>query len=256
MLFNCCLCHGPAALPGTAQFAAALCQGCTNDMPWNSDACGRCGSTLLTDSSLDANNASSCCPICQISPPALAQCLVPFRYQFPVDQMILSAKSGARPEMLRYLSYWLYSLINQRDLAPPQLLVPVPMTIESQRHRGFNQAGVIARFLSRKLRIPVRHDLVKKVRNTQQQKELNKSDRLANLQGAFRVDTKKLAQLKPMPTRIAIVDDVITTGSTLNLLAGLIQKHQPMAVEGWALARSQLDSAPCQFLPQSLPSNA
>ena len=240
MLFNCCLCHGPTSL-GTAQFTGALCQGCKDDMPWNHDACCHCGSTLTADGHSDANRASGCCPNCEISPPTLVRCLAPFRYQFPVDQMILSAKSGTRPELLRYLSYWLYVLIKNRDLALPQLLIPVPMTLESQRQRGFNQAGVIAQFLSRKLRIPVRYDLVTKVRTTQQQKELSKSDRIANLQGAFRVDSKKLAQLKPMPTQIAILDDVITTGATANACAKALKAAGASRVSVVALARTTLE---------------
>lgn len=99
-------------------------------------------------------------------------------------------------------------------------LIPVPMHSKSIRKRGFNQAVSIAKKLSKITGIPVCFDCVIKVRQTKSQVGLRLAERKKNLKDAFDIH-----KLKNHPKRIVIVDDVFTTGSTVNEIARLLRKH-------------------------------
>lgn len=95
-----------------------------------------------------------------------------------------------------------------------EAIVPVPMYPGKKRRRGYNQAEVFARALGRKLEIPVETKLVKRIRDTTPQKELNDSERRKNLKNAFRATTHKMQY-----HQILLVDDIYTTGSTMDAVA-------------------------------------
>jgi len=98
--------------------------------------------------------------------------------------------------------------------------IPVPMHIKAVRKRGYNQALLIAKKLSKITRIPVCFDCVVKVKQTRSQVGLSYSERKKNLKGAFRI-----FKLKSGVKRAVVVDDVFTTGSTINEIASLLNRH-------------------------------
>ncbi|BEI59381.1 ComF family protein [Blautia luti] len=100
----------------------------------------------------------------------------------------------------------------------PQLIVPVPIHRTKLRMRGFNQSEYLAERLGRYTGIPVDPDLVQKVRRTPSQKKLTAVQRRKNLESAFRV-TRKISE-----KRILLVDDVYTTGSTMDAMAACLKK--------------------------------
>ena len=112
-------------------------------------------------------------------------------------------------------------LFSKKELAmwKPNLLVPVPLYRKKQRMRGFNQSLYLAERLSEKTGIPVDGELVYKKRATKSQKKLDASERRSNLKGAFgvkkRVDGKK----------ILVIDDVYTTGSTMEEMAFCLRQN-------------------------------
>lgn len=98
-----------------------------------------------------------------------------------------------------------------------EVIVPVPMYFWKKRRRGYNQAEVFAKQLGKKLKIPVDRGLVKRIRNTVPQKELNDVQRKSNLKNAFQLasDIVKYKQ-------ILLVDDIYTTGSTIDEISGVL----------------------------------
>ena len=98
-----------------------------------------------------------------------------------------------------------------------EIIVPVPMYFLKKRRRGYNQAEVFAKQLGKKLNIPVDNKLVKRIRNTVPQKELNDVQRKSNLKNAFQLATD-IVKYK----QILLVDDIYTTGSTIDEISGVL----------------------------------
>lgn len=98
------------------------------------------------------------------------------------------------------------------------MIVPVPLTNRKQRMRGFNQSGYLADRVGEQLQIPVAHGLVKKVRSTRSQKKLNAAQRRQNLADAFR------AEENIRGLTVLVIDDVYTTGSTVDAMARCLKE--------------------------------
>jgi ComF family protein len=102
----------------------------------------------------------------------------------------------------------------------PSVIVPVPMHPHKKRIRGYNQAELLACEVSRRTGIPVRTDLVRCVHLTRDQKQLDRKGRMQNLKGSFRMDGTL-----PAGTAVLLLDDVYTTGSTLDELSSVLRAH-------------------------------
>ena len=224
-MFFCLLCHG---LTPPLQ---DLCHHCAQDMPWNQHCCERCAEPW-------PDPFEGLCQQCIQEEPHYDQCFAPFLYQFPIDQLILQGKGGKRAELLFSLGRLLAAQLQAQQVTRPDIIVPVPLHPNKQRERGFNQAGVIATLVGRKLGIPVSHNLIIKVREPKQQKSLSRSGRQHNMTRAFRIQCTVLQSLPYPVQHIALLDDVITTGSTLNQLAKQLRSSGVERVDGWALARA------------------
>jgi ComF family protein len=151
-----------------------------------------------------------------------------FAYRFPIAGLIHACKYGGRLALAGLLG---------RELAPhvaPDVDAIVPMPLASRRlaERGFNQALEIARPIARRTRIPLLPDVCRKVADTTPQAALPWSERAKNIRRAFACD----ADLRGK--RIAVVDDVLTTGATLNELARVLRRAGAVEVIGWVVART------------------
>ncbi len=120
----------------------------------------------------------------------------------------------------------------QAETPLPELIIPVPLHHARYRSRGFNQAIEISRPLSATLKIPMDNHAVKRIINTSSQSELHAKERHKNIRGAFQV--KKAINAK----HIAIIDDVITTGSTVTELAKVLKRAGVKRVDVWSFARA------------------
>ena len=100
-----------------------------------------------------------------------------------------------------------------------EVLIPVPMFPRKKRLRGYNQAEVFAQALGRKTGIPVERHLIKRVRNTTPQKELNDLQRRSNLKNAFQL-TSDIVKYK----KVVLVDDIYTTGSTMDEISKTLKE--------------------------------
>ncbi len=117
------------------------------------------------------------------------------------------------------------------DLNNTQCLVPVPMHPGRLRDRGYNQANELAKYLAVRLKMPYEPLLCKKIRNTAPQAGLNGKQRQQNLRGSFTTNTSPYHH-------ITLVDDLLTTGSTANELAGTLKKQGIVQVDVWCCARA------------------
>jgi len=160
-------------------------------------------------------------------------------YEHPVDQLVTRAKFQSRVDCAttlgELLGIYLRAAHIRGCLSMPDVLVPVPLHRRRLARRGFNQAEEIARPLARVLRVPV---LVRggcRVVNTVEQTALSGAARRRNIRGAFRVG----ADLDGV--NAAIIDDVLTTGSTVAELAATLRSAGADTIQVWAVARSLRD---------------
>lgn len=151
---------------------------------------------------------------------------VAFAYQWPIDRLIHLYKYQTRLELLPIFQYGLMQL--QRPNADALLAVPVSPT--RLQERGFNQSHELAKQMADHWDIPLLTGVNR--RDGLRQKGLSRGERLQNLDGAFVLD----GRMQPLPRRIALIDDVLTTGSTLLSLAAYLRVQGVEEVSGLVVA--------------------
>ena len=173
--------------------------------------CMKCGKPLQSDS-------LEFCPDCAEKKHAFRAGRAVFLYRGRIKEALYRFKYAARREYARFFAEetlrrrrkWLASI-------RPDVIIPVPMYAAKKRKRGYNQAEDFAKALGRMTGIPVRTDLVYRIRDTVPMKGLSRPERRENMRHAFSVNTPRLAAAKPK--HILIVDDIYTTGSTIDAIA-------------------------------------
>ncbi len=161
--------------------------------------------------------------------------LAAFRYEHPVDEMIRRLKYQGDVSMARVLGGLLAEVIWRRARPLPRLLVPVPLHRVRSSERGFNQAAAIARFAGRLLEVPTALHALRRTRDTPSQTSLGVAARALNVRGAFCVQD---AVLLAGVGHVAIVDDVLTTGSTLREARATLLAAGVRQVDLWVVARA------------------
>ncbi|RDI96914.1 ComF family protein [Dyella solisilvae] len=214
---HCLLCGAPG------DDGLDLCRDCAAELPRNRSCCARCALPLAEPAAL--------CGQCQRRTPPWDAAWAPFRYAWPLDRLESRFKFGADLAAGRVLStlWWREPL----PLALPQLIVPVPLHRQRLRERGYNQALELARALARGWRLPLRHDVLQRIRQTDAQTELGAIARRRNVRGAFAV-RDGIA----LPPHVALLDDVFTTGATLAECVRALKRAGVARVDVWALARA------------------
>ncbi len=213
------------ALCGARTLGMALCPGCLADLPWLPPAhCPQCARPTP-----DSTPCGSLCGPCLHHPPAFSHTRASFLYGPPLDGLIQQFKYGKDLHLARFFATHLAPLVTNRTI---DLIVPMPLHPARLRERGFNQAVEIARPLARELGMPILLDAAKRVRNTPAQAGLAHDARLKNIQGAFSCDARVAGK------RIALLDDVMTTGASLNELARAVWAAGAIEVEAWVVART------------------
>ncbi|MGA0446597.1 MAG: ComF family protein, partial [Pseudohongiellaceae bacterium] len=176
-------------------------------------------------------------------PPAFDSTQALFHYAKPVRQLISLFKFHGRLEIGASFAYLLaqrfqHTVRRLPTSARPQLLLPVPLHPRRMNMRGFNQSEELVRGLSSLAGIPSCRSLVRRVRHTPSQTEMtDAASRRRNLRSAFTVQAcAKLGTIR----RVAVVDDVMTTGATVDALAQSLKAHGVAQVDVWCLARAGL----------------
>ena len=172
------------------------------------------------------------CGECQKHPPAYDFTRAAFRYATPVDRLIQNLKYHGRLELSRVFGGYLVQHLMILDDPLPDVIVPVPLHASRLRERGYNQSLEIARFVAKRLRVPIERGQARRIRPTAPQAELTRDERKKNVHGAFTSSTAFAGQ------RVAIVDDVMTSGHTVNALAESLLQSGARDVRVWVVARA------------------
>lgn len=174
------------------------------------------------------------CHECQACDCIFSRIVAPYRYEFPLDHIIARMKYGQRRAFGRLLGGLLARSV-EPSASLPCVVVPVPLHTARQTIRGYNQAGDIARWCAAELDIEYNPHLLTRVFDTGSLAGLSKAARQIRILGAFRA----APQVKGR--RIAVVDDVLTTGATAREIARELYDTGALSVELWVLARTSKD---------------
>jgi ComF family protein len=159
--------------------------------------------------------------------------VAPLLYQPPVDDLVASLKYHQQFHLGPVLTEILAQAV-RREGSGVQVLLPVPMPGPGLRERGFNQAAELARHLSLQLKIPWSVEYLSRVRGNRHQQSLRRNQRRRNVRGVF------ACRGKP-PARVALIDDVMTTGATAEEASRILKRAGVARVEVWTVARTSRD---------------
>jgi len=170
------------------------------------------------------------CGQCLRHPPAFDHTEAAYAYAFPLDALVKHCKYQGALEFTEFFARALHEHLAPRDTA--DVIIPMPLHPERLAERGFNQATEIGRRLARKLALPCLAEGTRRLRNTPPQAGLDLKTRRRNLRGAFHCDLDLSGQ------RVALVDDVMTSGTSLNELAKVVKGCGAASVSAWVVART------------------
>ncbi len=210
--------------PGTD--SRDLCAGCFADLPRISVACVQCGLPL-------ASTLGSRCGQCLAESPSYSTTLAAFAYEDPVRSLLHQLKFQRRLSAARLLGDLLARAVAAAN-PTADVIVPVPLHRDRLRERGFNQALELARRVSRVLGVSIDVSSATRVKSVAAQMDLPADQRRKNVKGVFQVAESFNAR------RVAIIDDVMTTGATVDELARALRRRGVEEVHVWVCARAVL----------------
>lgn len=234
--------------------ARLLCLACSKDFQRPSLRCRYCDIPLSSETPALTLTNTLICGECVSSTPSFDHCHSLIDYHYPLNQLIHAVKSRGHALHTRALSRLLAQTLREahndpiKQLKPtqtrvsdyptlPTLLLPVPQSRQRFQQRQFNPTRTIAKQLSHELKIAVDYQLLRQIKDSNKQKDLNARQRQINLRGVFAIIEQYKHKLRPHQ-HVAIVDDVITTGATGKVIATLLKQHGVERVSLWALART------------------
>lgn len=206
-----------------AQSGRAICSSCEKYLPWNEPACRACAAPLT---------AGALCASCLAQSPPQDKAWTAFRYEAPIALQIVELKFHGKLIPSRVLGVLMAEKLAARAEPLPEMLIPVPLHWRRLQRRGYNQSQELARELSARLSLPLCADLARRLSPTREQTALTAADRRRNVRGVFSVSKAVAGR------RIALLDDVITTGATVAELARSARKAGAAHIEVWAAARA------------------
>lgn len=215
----CVLCDGPAA-------GRDLCAGCAADLPWLGPACRRCARPLPPSA------GDRCGPCLKRATPQAAT-VAAFRYAFPVDRLVHKLKFGRWLPPGRVLGESLAdAVVAARAARRVDAIVAVPLHPRRLRERGFDQALEIARAVAHGTDLPLLLRACRRVRHAAPQSTLAGAERTRALTGSYRATAAVAGR------RVAMVDDVYTTGTTVAAVTDALLHAGAARVEAWCVARA------------------
>lgn len=220
-----CLACG-ARLPH-ADVQATFCHVCHESlMPVLSPYCPRCALPF------EGVGPDHLCKACLLDPPAFSEARALYHYGEAAAKAVLRLKYAPMPQLARPLGKLLVEVV--RAQPAPDVIVPVPLHKKRLRQRGFNQAVLIAQPISRELGRPLVTRALARIRQTRAQAGLSATQRKENLNGAFEVREQKWI----LDRKVLIIDDVITTGTTLREVSSVLKAAGAADVAVAAVARA------------------
>lgn len=209
----CLLCAGIAT-------ERSLCSACYQSLPWlSAERCPQCALPVP---------GGAICGACRRDAPRYARSSAAFAYAWPLAALIQQYKYAGNLALATLLAEAMLDRLGEKA----DLIIPMPLTLARLRSRGFNQALELARVVSRRTGIPLAPHACRRVRDGTPQALLPWSERARNVRGAFVCDANLAGK------RVAVIDDVMTTGATLNELARNLLRAGALEVCGWMVART------------------
>lgn len=213
----------------------ALCNGC--HLQFFNQHCVRCVRCAAPLPPLETASPDTICGDCLKGPPAFDRTIVAADYMPPIDHMVLALKFGSQLALASLFSRMLRdALLHSQDNPLPEMLIAVPLGPIRLAERGFNQALEIARPLSRALGIPLHARLMERTRDTRAQAMLPPDERHKNMRKAFSIAASFVDQIPGK--HIGVIDDVITTGETLNEIAATLKRFGATQITNLVFART------------------
>ncbi|EKD54708.1 MAG: Protein GntX [uncultured bacterium] len=205
------------------------CQACLHDLPILPYGCLRCANILPISAQKDL------CGQCLKNPSAFDETHAIFIYQPPITRLILDLKFHHALVNGRLIGELLAEKIEQewyREKTLPTAIIPVPLHQKRLKERGFNQAIEIARPIKKKLKLPLLKMHCARIKPTKAQANLPANERKQNVLNAFTIRYPIKHQ------HVAVIDDVMTTGATLNEFCRILKKHGVQKIDVWCTARA------------------
>lgn len=205
-----------------------LCKPCENDLPKIGKHCETCALPLNS-------NTHEICGQCLKQKPHFDRIITPYYYQEPLVQIIKIFKFNQRPPLANLLANFLIAELQHfyRTNPLPEIIIPVPLHPKRLWTRGYNQTVEIAKPIAKKFAIPLNHQVCTRIKNTPPQHQLKAKQRRNNLKNAFFIDKSIQG------SHIALVDDIVTTGSTVNEISKLLKKYGCKHISVWCCARTK-----------------
>lgn len=203
-----------------------FCHHCQQDLPILSHHCPKCAEILPF--SADA------CGRCLTNPPPFDLTYALFPYEKPIINLIIALKFQHKLQYANVLAHCLITKIQQawyKNQPLPDIIIPVPLHPLRLRERGFNQALEIAKPLGKALKLPIDINGLTRIKHTSAQSHLSAKARLLNVKNAF------IASSDYTGLTIALFDDVVTTGHTVNACSDALKMNGAKSVHVWCCAR-------------------
>jgi ComF family protein len=168
--------------------------------------------------------------LCIKQKPYFDKAYIDYEYTEPLRSLLHQFKYANALYLAGFFSQLMFNSIHKMT-PKPQCLIPVPMHPKRLKSRGFNQAVVLSKLLAKSLHIPYNLNCCKKIKNTSAQASLSQEERRKNLKSAFSVASLDYQH-------VLIVDDLLTTGSTVNEIAFLLKQCGVQRVDVCCPARA------------------
>ncbi|MGB9148936.1 MAG: ComF family protein [Burkholderiales bacterium] len=202
--------------------AQPLCADCERALPYHdAPACPQCA---------HASTEGRVCGECLAHPPSFDMTLAAFDYRFPVDALVHQIKYRSNLALVDFFAGGL--LRKLRDFEKPDTVFAMPLHSSRLQERGFNQSVEIARSVIKVWKVPLQLNGYRRTKDTKEQAQLPWKERHANVRGAFTCDMDLRGQ------HVGVVDDVMTTGATLNEFATTLKKSGAEKVSAYVVART------------------
>ncbi len=209
---------------------SALCAACWSGLTFLSEpCCAQCGLPFPHD-----QGPKALCGACHSDPPRFDRARAALLYDDASRPLILAFKHGDRTEAALPFARWMQvaggTLLEEADL-----ILPIPLNRWRLFHRRFNQAALLAQSLSQESGVPVALDLLRRIRATPSQGRRSREARRRNVAGAFAVAPGAAAQIEGR--RLLLIDDVMTSGATLDEASKVLRRAKPQKISVLTLAR-------------------
>lgn len=206
-----------------------ICQTCLTAWRTNDRRCQRCAISLP-----DAHHDDICAQ-CEDQAPEFDRAIAAVDYDGPWPGLMAKLKFHGATALARPLATMLAERVHQRR-ASVDLMLPVPLSRQRMSERGYNQSWLLAKHLERQLAIPARLDVLSRRQHTQRLMSLSAEERTLQIRDAFEVSAQGQATIEGR--HVAIIDDVMTTGATLDACARTLLESGARSVSAWVVART------------------